>query len=100
VGQIGDVDRGGERAAPRIGDHEAIALQSLQRFAHRRAPRAEFLGERVVVQRVTWPDVQHDQSISDPLVRPVRERRRSGQLCCETHDHPLTTSNDRPTVHR
>jgi hypothetical protein len=93
VGQVGDVDRGGERAAPGIGDHEPVALQPLQRLADGGATGAELLGERVVVQRVARPDVQHDQAITDSLVRLVGERRRSGQLRGETHDHPLTTSD-------
>jgi hypothetical protein len=89
VGEIGDVDRGREGAAPGVGDDETIALQPLQRFAYGSASGAELLGERVVVQRLPRPDVEHDQAVPDPLVRPVGERRRhtgrGGQLRRHTH---------------
>src|SRR5690606_26925383 len=100
VGEVGDVDRGGERAAPGVGDDEPVAFEALERLAHRGAPGAELLGERLVVERVARADVEHDQAIADALVGLVRERSRPGQLRCETHVHPLTTFLGRPTVHR
>lgn len=38
VGEIGDVDSGGERAAARVDDHETIHLELLQRLPDRVRP--------------------------------------------------------------
>ena len=58
----------------RIGDYQAIQLQPLQGFTHRRPPDAEVLGEVVVIEEIAWLDVQHQQPVPDALVGYVRQR--------------------------
>src|ERR671920_249284 len=55
---------------------EPVALQALQRLADRRATHAERLRQRVVVDRLTGPDVQHDELVADGEIGPVRQGGR------------------------
>ena len=88
--EIGDVDRRSEGAPTRVGDHEAIALELLQRLPHRSPTRAEVLRQCVVTERFTRPDVEHDETVPDRFVCPVAEGRRmsaasAGRLRSNAH---------------
>jgi hypothetical protein len=58
-----------------VGDHEAIALELLQRLSHWSSTRAEVLRQCIVTERLTRPDVEHDETVPDGLVCPVAEGR-------------------------
>jgi len=71
AGQVGDVHTGREGAAPRVGDHQSVVLEPLERFAHRGASHLQFARHMEVVDRLTGPDLQGDQPVPQGQVGAI-----------------------------
>src|SRR5215472_5805489 len=76
VAEISDVDLRGERAAARISDDEPLAFEVLERLAHRRPAEAQLAAELVVIDGRAGPDLEHDEPVTNDLVRLLGEGRR------------------------
>ena len=76
VRQLGEVHTGGEGPAARVGNHQVVHLQPLDRLAHRGAAEAELGGQLPVVDRLARPDLQHDQLVAQLPVGGLRLGQR------------------------
>jgi hypothetical protein len=76
VRQVGDVDLGRERAAPRVGHHKPFVFQPLERLPDRGPAQPQAQAQVFLVDRCAGPDGQPDQQILDLPVGQVGQRAR------------------------
>jgi hypothetical protein len=74
VREVGDVDLGRERAAPRIDGDEVLEREALDRLAQRRPPDREVAPDRLLVDRRARRDRERDDLVAQLHVGAVGEQ--------------------------
>jgi len=72
VGQLREVHGGGKGSPSRVGNHQVVHFQPLDRLAHGSTAEPELDGELPVIDGFARPDFEHDQLVAQLPVRGLR----------------------------